>query len=131
MLKERKEPVVGVCHFQVRIPRKGGMRTIPAKNPPMWANHATPGAPPDTVIPFITCRPIQRPRSTKAGIRMTVMKTTMKMSVFILAKGMLEKGLLSAKNGHSAEESLTESISELFNSNDPLLDDGKHPALPR
>ena len=44
-----------------------GPNIIPAKKPPKWANHATPGEPGLEILALIICPKIQTPKSKIAG----------------------------------------------------------------
>ena len=70
---------------QCLISWKGSISSIPATNPPMWANHATPPSPETT--PLKTWINIQITRRMIAGTRIMVIKNPKKTNVFTRAKG--------------------------------------------
>src|SRR4030042_5544194 len=69
------------------------MLTNPMRNPPMWANHATPppSRSPALVTPFKICIIAQNPITIKAGILTVVIKNPKKIKVYTVALGKRSK----------------------------------------
>ena len=65
------------------------MVSSPMRNPPKWANHATPPAfwSPELIMPFKNCMIAQNPITINAGIFTVVIKKPKKSNVCTFARG--------------------------------------------